>query len=76
MITGTPPRGLDLVRNEQDPVLVEDLLHRSEEAVGRSRETPDALDRLGDHARDVTRGRCLDDIAEIVCTCGDKLTVR
>ena len=61
----TPPR-LHLVGDEEDPVLVEHVLHRPEEPVGRHGEPADALDRLGDHAGDVAGGGRGDDVAQVV----------
>ncbi len=56
VLAGAAPPGLDLVGDEEDPVLVEHLLHRPEEAVRRRHEAADALDGLGDHAGHVAGG--------------------
>ena len=65
VLAGPAPAGLHLVGDQQDPVLVEDLLHRAEEAVRRHREAADALDRLGDQAGHVAGGGGLDDVAQV-----------
>ncbi len=53
VLAGAPPSGLHLVGDQQDAVLVEDLLVRREQPVGRHREPSHALDRLGQQAPDV-----------------------
>src|SRR5579863_5886094 len=52
---GAAPAGLHLVGDQQDTVLVEDLLVRGEQPVGRHGEPAHALYRLGQQAADVGR---------------------
>jgi hypothetical protein len=75
VLAGSAPPGLHLVRDEQDPVFVEDLLHRTEQSIGRCAEATDALDRLDDHAGDVAGGRRVDHIAKIATARVDVLGV-
>src|SRR5581483_6686631 len=53
VLAGAAPAGLYLVGDEQDAVLVEDLLVRREQAVGRHGEAAHALHRLGQQAAHV-----------------------
>ena len=53
VLTGPSPAGLYLVGDQQDAVLVEDLLVRREQPVGRHGEPAHALHRLGQQAADV-----------------------
>ena len=55
VLAGTAPAGLHLVGDQQDAVLVEDLLVRGEQPVGRHGEPAHALHRLGQQAADVGR---------------------
>ena len=66
VLAGAAPAGLHLVGDEQDPVLVEHLLHRAEEAVGRDGEPAHALDRLGDQAGHVAGGGRREHVAQVV----------
>ena len=65
VLAGAAPAGLHLVAHEQDAVLVEHLLERPEQAVGRDGEAADALDRLGDQAGDVAGGAGGEHVAQV-----------
>ncbi len=58
------------------PVLVEHLLHRPEEPVGRRGESTDALDGLGDHAGDVTGRGDAEQVAQVGDAGSGELVVR
>src|SRR5262245_20478575 len=53
MVSGPPPAGLDLIGDEEDPVLVEDGLHRAEKTVRWNGEATHALYWLRDHASNI-----------------------
>ena len=75
ILAGAAPTGLHLVGDEQNPVLVEHLLHLAEEAVRRGDEAAHTLDRFGDHRRHITCGGDVEHVAQIVHTRRDELVV-
>ena len=66
VIASATPTGLHLVGDEEDVVLVEHLLHGTEETIGRGREAADTLNGLGDHAGHITGRGHVDDIVQVL----------
>ena len=66
VVAGAAEAGLHLVGDEEDAVVGEHLVQRTEETVGRCREATDTLDGLGDHARDITTRAHVDHVAQVL----------
>ena len=64
-LAGPPEAALDLVADEQDPLILEDLLHESEVAVVRNDDPALAEDRLGHEGRHVARALEPDGIRQL-----------
>ena len=66
LAAGAPEAGLHLVADEEAAVLLHDVDGDLEVAVGRDDEAADALDRLREEAGDLTGGRRLDQLLDVL----------
>ena len=66
VFAGTPPTGLDLIGDQQDPAGIEFLLERTEEAIGWRSEPADPLNRFGDQAGNISRRHHVEHLGEVI----------